>query len=287
MKSAVTICLVPEARVGPFVFHEGLADGCARAAALGFDAVEVFPRTADAVDARELERLLLTHQLSVAAFGTGAGWLVQKLSLTAVDEVTRHEAVRFIAAIVELAGRFGAPAIIGSMQGRCADDRDREQALDWLRDALNELGELASTHGVPLLLEPLNRYETNLFNRLGQTAQFLQTLTTQNVRILADLFHMNIEEADIAAALRDAGTLVGHVHFADSNRLAMGFGHTEAGSAIGALREIGYAGYLSAEIYPLPTAGEAARQTIDAFRRFEAFPSPGPSPGPGEEKSAS
>jgi sugar phosphate isomerase/epimerase len=93
---------------------------------------------------------------------------------------------------------------------------------------------------------------------------------------------MNIEEADIAAALRDAGALVGHVHFADSNRLAIGFGHTDAGPAIGALREIGYAGYLSAEIYPQPTADEAARQTIAAFRRCEVFSSPGTSPGPGE-----
>jgi sugar phosphate isomerase/epimerase len=260
-----------------------MADGCARAAERGFDAVEIFPRSADSVDPRELERLLTAHRLAVAAFGTGAGWLVHKLSLTAADETTRSEARRFVAEIVKAAGRFRAPVIIGSMQGR-GDHQEREQALEWLRDALNELGELAATFEVPILLEPLNRYETSLFNRLDQVTSFLQTLTTQNVRILADLFHMNIEEADMATALRAAGPRIGHIHLADSNRQAMGFGHTEIEPVIRVLREIGYAGYLSAEIFPLPNSDEAAHQAITAFRRCEVS-SPGPSPGPGEVTS--
>jgi sugar phosphate isomerase/epimerase len=268
MKSAVTICLVPEARSGPFVFHGGLADGCRRAAAHGFDAVEIFPPSAEEVDVAELRRLLAAHRLAVAAFGTGAGWLVRKLSLTSVDAATRIEARRFVTALVELAGSFAAPAIIGSMQGRVDAEHDREQALDLLRDALEELGELAALHHVPLLLEPLNRYETNLFNRLDQATAFLQTLSTRNVRLLADLFHMNIEEPDMAAAIRHAGELVGHVHFADSNRRAIGFGHTNVEPVIAALRETRYTGILSAEIFPLPSAEDAARQTMDSFRRF-------------------
>jgi sugar phosphate isomerase/epimerase len=268
MKSAVTICLVPEARGGPFVFHCDLVNGCSRAALHGFDGVEIFARSADTVDALELERQLAAYRLSVAAFGTGAGWLIRKLSLTAADEAIRYEARLFVGAIVKLAGCFGAPVIIGSMQGRCADGQDREQALEWLRAGLNELGEIAAAQQVLLLLEPLNRYETNLFNRINQTVEFLQTLATRNVRILADLFHMNIEEPDILAALRDASHCIGHVHLADSNRQAMGFGHTDPGPVLGALREIGYTGYLSAEVFPLPTEDEAARQTISAFRRY-------------------
>ncbi len=268
MKSAVTICLVPEARQGPFVFHDGLADGCARAARYGFDAVEIFPRSAESVDRSELREWLAAAGLSVAAFGTGAGWLVRKLSLTSEDPTVRAEARRFIASIIELAGGLGAPAIIGSMQGRVESNQNREQVMTWVREALNELGELAAPYGVPLLIEPLNRYETNLFNQLSQTASFLQTLATSNIRILADLFHMNIEEADMANAIRSAGPFIGHIHFADSNRQAMGLGHTDIGPLISAMREIGYAGYLSAEILPLPTADAAARQTIDMIRRL-------------------
>ena len=78
---------------------------------------------------------------------------------------------------------------------------------------------------------------------------------------------MNIEETNLAGALIEAGSLVGHVHFADSNRRAIGFGHTDVAPIIAALRRIGYAGYLSAEIIPLPDDAAAARQTIASVRQ--------------------
>ena len=98
--------------------------------------------------------------------------------------------------------------------------------------------------------------------------KLIRSLQATNVKLLCDLFHMNIEEADIGSSLRAAGPLVGHVHFADSNRQAVGFGHTHVPPIIDALRSIGYAGYLSAEILPLPDSVSAARQTIDSYRKF-------------------
>jgi sugar phosphate isomerase/epimerase len=86
--------------------------------------------------------------------------------------------------------------------------------------------------------------------------------------LLCDLFHMNIEEPDIAAALRLAGNKVGHVHFADSNRWAVGNGHTDIAPVAAALRDIGYTGYLSGEILPLPDSDSAAKKTIESFRKF-------------------
>lgn len=266
MKSAITICLVPEAKLGPFVFHEGLADGCVRAAKAGFDAVEIFPPAASAIDIAELQSLLDHHGLKVAAIGTGAGWVLHKYSLTSPDPENRAKAREFIEAIIELAGGFGAPAILGSMQGRYDVPVAREQALEWLAESLEVLGELARQHRVPFLYEPLNRYETNLFNRQGDAANFLRSLRTRNVELLCDLFHMAIEEADIAATLEVCGSMVGHVHFADSNRRALGDGHTSITPIVDALRAIGYDGYLSAEILPLPDADTAAKKTIASFR---------------------
>jgi sugar phosphate isomerase/epimerase len=78
----------------------------------------------------------------------------------------------------------------------------------------------------------------------------------------------NIEEVDLALALRAAAPFVGHVHFADSNRRAAGMGHTDFGPIVEALREIGYNGYLSAEVLPLPDPDAAARQTIESFRKY-------------------
>ncbi len=267
MKSAITICLVPEARLGPFVYHTSLAEGCALAAAAGFDAVEIFPPSADAIDVAALHTLLAGHKLSVAAVGTGAGWVVKKLSLTSPDAAIRAQARAFVGEVIDLAGRFGAPAILGSMQGRVDPPSSREEVLGWLSEALEECGERAGKHGVPFLYEPLNRYETNLFNRQQDAAEYLGTLKTRNVRLLCDLFHMAIEEVDLAATLRACGPLVGHIHFADSNRRAIGMGHTDPATITEALRSIGYTGFLSAEILPLPDAHAAASATMVAFQK--------------------
>jgi sugar phosphate isomerase/epimerase len=270
MKSAITISLVPETRGGPFVLWDGLADGFARAAGLGFDAVEIFPAAAEDLDAREIKRLCAAHNLKVAAIGTGAGWVKHKLRLTDPDPAVRRRAQDFIAAIVDFAGGFGAPAILGSMQGRWEGGVTREQALSWLAGALEQLGPRAAAQGVPLLYEFLNRYETNLFNRVADSLEFLKTLRTQNVKLLCDLFHMNIEEPDLAAALRLAGPKLGHIHFADSNRRAIGLGHTDMKPVMAALRDVGYDGYLSAEVFALPDSQTAAEQTIKSFRQLTA-----------------
>jgi len=267
MKTAITICLVPEARQGPFVFHTTAADGglaaaCRTAAELGFDAVEIFPESAEVFPAAELSRLLAEHGLTVAAVGTGAGWVKHKLHLCHADPVTRAKAQDFIEKIIDVAGRFDAPAIIGSMQGRSEGELSRDEAVEHLAAALDVLGARAAGLGQVLLYEPLNRYETNLFNRQGDAALWLESRGLRNVRLLCDLFHMNIEEADVAAAIVAAGRRVGHVHWADSNRQAMGLGHSDVRSIVAALRGIGYEGFLSAEVFPLPTAMDAARQTI-------------------------
>jgi len=88
------------------------------------------------------------------------------------------------------------------------------------------------------------------------------------VKLLADLYHMNIEEANLADAIRAAGSHVGHVHFADSNRRAAGMGHIDFAPVVAALREVGYTGYLSAEVLPVPDSMAAAKQTIESFRRY-------------------
>lgn len=266
MRSAITLCLVPEAREGPFVFHEGLEVGCRTAAELGFDAVEIFPGSAADVPVGEVRRTVTAHGLSIAAVGTGAGWLKHRLHLCHPDASVRDRACEFIAAIIDVAGELGAPAIIGSMQGRSGEAVSHDAALAMLADALGRLGERASQRGQPLLYEPLNRYETDLFNRQREAATFLTLHGLHDVKLLCDLFHMNIEEADPVAALVAVGDRVGHVHWADSNRRAMGMGHTDPRPIVAALRSIGYTGFLSAEIFPLPTPLAAARQSIEGIR---------------------
>ncbi len=268
IRSAVTISLVNEARGGPFVFWEDLPAACRSAKELGFDGIEIFPPSADAVARDELRRLLDDNGLALAAVGTGAGWVRQRLALCHPDADTRKKAREFIRSIIDFAGAFKAPAIIGSMQGRHGDGLDLGTAASHLMAALEDLGEHAGQYGVPLLFEPLNRYETNMIPTQQLGAALLGSLHTKNVRLLADLFHMNIEEADIAAAVRAGRGFIGHVHFVDSNRRPAGMGHIDYPPIVQALREIGYDGFASAEALPYPDPEAAARQTISAFRRF-------------------
>lgn len=270
MKSAVTVSLVEEARGGPFVYWDGLADACQRASALGFDAIEVFAPAVEAVDPSRLQPLLEDHQLQLAALGTGAGWVKHRLSLTSAVEDERKRACAFVKGIVDAAAPLGASAIIGSMQGRWSDEVNKQTALGYLAQALEELGEHAGSHGVPLIYEPLNRYETNLCNTVADGVALLDSLSTTHVVLLADLFHMNIEEQNIADALRLGGKHIGHIHFVDSNRRPATCGHLDYHPIATALKDIGFMGYVCAEAFPYPDSQTAAETTINAFREFLA-----------------
>lgn len=270
MKSCVTIALVPAIKTGPWIFWDDLEVGMHKAAALGFDGVELFTASAEAVAIDKLMRLTQELGLSVGAVGTGAGKVLNGLTLTDPNPLIRARAVTFIQDMIAFGAALNAPAIIGSMQGSCLGGVTRDQALGWLADGLNTLGTFAETKGITLIYEPLNRYETNLINRLDDGVQLLRSLKTANVRLLADLFHMNIEEASLPDSIRQAGSLIGHVHFADSNRGPIGQGHTQLDEVAKSLYDIDYQGYISAEAFPWPSPDEAARQTINSYRQYFA-----------------
>jgi sugar phosphate isomerase/epimerase len=276
IKSAVTISLVPEAGGGPFVFWD-LEEGCQKAAELGFDGVELFAPDAKSIAGPQLGGALNRLGLHLAAAGTGAGWVKHKLTLTSPDASVRRAAREFVRSIIDAAGARGAPAIIGSMQGRWGGDVSKETAGKYLAEALEELGEHARQYKVHLLFEPLNRYETNIANTLGDAHTLLNSLSSSNVRVLADVFHMNIEEeTPPAEAITRCDAHIGHVHMADSNRRPAGYGHVDWAQVGRALHGIRFDGYVSAECLPYPTPQEAAGATIHHFRRFVAEPPPDP-----------
>ena len=272
IRSAVTVSLVPEARGGPFVFWDDLQSACAKASALRYHAVEIFPPGPEAVDDKTVRHLLDRYHLDLAAVGTGAGWVKHKLHLCMPNSVDRKKAIAFVKSIIDVAGAFKAPAIIGSMQGRHGPmnaDMSKETATGYLIDALNELGVYAQEqHGTMLIYEPLNRYETNLCNTVESGVAMLTKLSVKNVVLLADLFHANIEEVSVADAIKQGGAHIGHVHFVDSNRRPAGCGHIDYVPIVAALKSINYTGYASAEAFPYPDSDQAAKLTMDAYLKY-------------------
>jgi sugar phosphate isomerase/epimerase len=122
-------------------------------------------------------------------------------------------------------------------------DEDRTVLIE----GVAELAEHALPLGVAVLLEPLNRYEDHMVNRVSQAAEICRAVGLEAAKVMADSFHMNIEEDDLADALRDGGELIGHVHIADSSRLQPGTGHLNWQGVMGALHGIRYDGWLAME----------------------------------------
>jgi sugar phosphate isomerase/epimerase len=137
-----------------------------------------------------------------------------------------------------------------------------------LAEGLHILDQHAGSLGVKLIYEPLNRYETNLINRLDDGSAFIEKYKFKNIQLLADLFHMNIEEDNMNKVICNNIKHIGHVHFADSNRKPMGCGHTQMKDVANALIRSGYNGYVSAEAFPWPDQEQAAAQTIRSFRKY-------------------
>ena len=116
-----------------------------------------------------------------------------------------------------------------------------------LVELLVEIGDWASKLNSLLLVEPLNRYETHLLNRLDDAIEICEKVNNPRIKIMADFFHMSIEERDVAASLEKAGDWVAHIHLADSNRMLPGQGHTDFKGAFAALKKVGYDKYMALE----------------------------------------
>jgi sugar phosphate isomerase/epimerase len=171
------------------------------------------------------------------------------------DGKRRREAVEhmkyLLSGIAELGGRGAiTPAAFGLATRRLPPfevPRTEEEDRRVLLEALEELGEHAESVGTLVLLEPLNRYEDHMLNSLDQGVELCEAVGRDSVRVMGDLFHMNIEEDDLDEAIRRANGYLAHVHLADSNRLQPGAGHTDFAGAFGALRDIGFDGYMAME----------------------------------------
>ncbi|MDQ4028507.1 MAG: sugar phosphate isomerase/epimerase [Actinomycetota bacterium] len=125
--------------------------------------------------------------------------------------------------------------------------RSPEEDRAVLVDALIELGEHAELVGVSVFLEPLNRYEDYMINRVEQAIELCEHVGLGSLKVMGDFFHMNIEEKDIAETIHNAVGHLAHVHLSDSNRLQPGAGHIDFAPGFRALQEIGYDGDLAVE----------------------------------------
>lgn len=243
-------------------------------AQLGYDGIELHLRRPEDVQADEVLGLMKKHSLAVPTIGTGMAAGMDGLNFASDDAAVREAAVSIIGRHIELAARLGAGVTLGLIVGRLgAEAAQRERRFEHLLASLGacaERAERAGRAGVTLFLEAINRYEGDALNTLADAAAAVRRVGSPQVKLLADTFHMNIEEVDIAAALESTGDLLGHVHLVDSNRWAPGYGHVDFTRVLAALKRIGFAGFLSFEILAKPDPLQAARHGLQAVKALLA-----------------
>src|SRR5438105_14571736 len=155
-------------------------------------------------------------------------------------------------------GRLGVGVLVfGSGRARAIPDGfDRARALDQLEAFTRHASAVAAAHGVTLVIEPLRRAESNVFNSVREAAAFVRDRGLSETRVLADLYHMQ-EEGEELGALDDSADLLSHVHVADSGRRPPGQGDWDLPAFLERLRTIGYTGACSIECLWKDFAAEA------------------------------
>jgi 5-keto-L-gluconate epimerase len=233
-----------------------------KAAGMGVSGLELAPMNPATLDAASLSASLKQHRLEVAAVASVSLGL-SGLTLLNPDASVAARARSRMQDLIAFAAAIGAPLVtIGSFRGRLAGSgpQARQQIVGILRDAADR----AQQDGVRLVLEPMNRFQTDLVTTADEGLAFVEEIDHPALGLLLDTCHMITEESSWTEPFRQlmrAGRLW-HVHLADSNRRTPGHGLIDFRPILAVLREIGYTQYLSIEVFPRPDPDSAARDGV-------------------------
>lgn len=227
--------------------EDAASRACRAAAEIGFGLIEVLmfdPFTLDlGVTRRALSGTGLELRLGIA--------LGAQADLSSPDPEIAQRGEATVVRALQNAAELGAPAVSGITYAAFASYGAPPSAAQRASviDALGRLDATAAKLGLRLGIEPVNRYESYLVNTLDEAAALIRAVGGSTLFIHMDTFHMNIEEADIGAAIRRNAGLLGYAHVAESHRGVLGTGHFDLKAFFGALAEAGYTGDSTAEAF--------------------------------------
>jgi 5-keto-L-gluconate epimerase len=224
------------------------------------------------VQPKSLESAWIRSQLSIfhlqpTAVASGGLAFAAGITLIHPDPLRASQARNRLLQLIDFAAEIGAPLVtIGSFRGKLASVGS--QARDILSQILFQAAQYAARQDVRLVIEPLNRYETDLLTTAQQTLEFIQEVGHAHIGLLLDTYHMNIEESSWAAPFEAASAAgkLWHIHLGDNNRLPPGKGMIDFAKILTILDTCGYRGFLSAELLARPDPDQAAVQTIQHIR---------------------
>jgi sugar phosphate isomerase/epimerase len=247
-------------------FQGGIPEGMAKAAAMGFDCVELHIRNPSDFNPEVLARTSKETGMRIAAIGTGLEYGKNGLSLTSDDPSVRVKAAERMREHIDLAAHFGAVVFLGLIRGKCGSKARHAEYLDRLADQLVPLAAYAAERKVPTGLEPVAYYFSDLLNSTDETLDYLARPGLQSIGLLLDTHHMFLEDKSMEESFRKCAGRITHVHISDSNRRYPGAGNVDYKLVARSLDSIGYSGAVSLEILPAPSADEAARKGVAWMR---------------------
>lgn len=242
---------------------ERLAELAPRIRDWGFDVIELPVENPGDWDPEKAARLLADLGLRASVclvMGTGR-------ELVAAAPGTVATTQDYLRRVVDAAAEVGSAVIAGpayASVGRTwrMSAAERRACYHELRDNLAPVVEYAASAGVRVAVEPLNRYETSVVNTVDQALEALEGLPGSGCGVALDVYHLNIEERDIGAAIRRAGGRIAHVQVCANDRGAPGADHLDWPGIVAALDEAGYAGPLVIESFTAENATIATAASI-------------------------
>lgn len=228
--------------------NENLEDSLKRLKKYGYQGVELAGEP-DSINIEATKQLLKKYGLKCSSI---CGIYTPERDLSSADEQVRKNAVEYVKKCVNLAKSLHASTVIvvPTCVGKVQPETTIEEEWNYAIDGVKKAGLYAKEHDITLALETLNRYETYLANNLELGLRFVKEVDLESVKIMADLFHMSLEERDMIQSLKKISPYLVHVHIADNTREAAGLGQTDFKPVISFLKELGYKGYITMEFLP-------------------------------------
>jgi sugar phosphate isomerase/epimerase len=257
-----------------FCENMGFADVCRLAADVGYEGVEIAPftlaeRVTDLSPARraELKRTAAANGVQIA----GLHWLLVKpegLHLNSPDPAVRRETIDYLKAEVDFCADLGGQnVILGSPKQRnVPPGQDYGQAWARTVEALHEIGRHAQTRHVTVCIEPLAPAETNFIRSAEEARRMVDDVNTPGLQMMLDVKAMAADATGrpIPQIIRNSAGYFRHFHANDANLQGPGFGYTDFVPIVEALREVGYDGWVSVEVFDFSPGPETiARRSLE------------------------
>ena len=223
---------------------EPLEDTLKKLQRMGFDGIELIPEPERFPDTKKTRKLFDTYQIEPSMMD-----LTPFHDLSHPDKAKRTTAIEINTRMLDITREIGCKKMLvcGTEVGRISAVSSYEEEWALGVESVRLLADYAAQVGVLFVMEVINHYETCLFYNVDRALRFHADVNHENVAIMIDTYHMNIEEADSCKAIRRVADKLANFHIADSNRCGVGRGHIDFVPIMKTLKEVDYDDFIGLE----------------------------------------